>query len=409
MEIFLIDTGEKFMHEFLNTFQNSFFEMPETLNKIPGRAIKCKWNKVHVDHKFDSDVHFIADSIYQNFTFEVVEVITERLLVVNVWPSPDFILLESRDNDHKSFAAEELTLKDDEKRPGQELFTVKELEILDEEPLNTGNPLIAVQGFVTHDDDRLCKFFDPDTVGCFKGGRCRMQHRPEIKDGTCRDTIKMDYLSIPKTYVTPALHSQIKIEITYFYNISKFLCHYRNLKPSKSDVSLPDLIECMNDESKIATYTKIKFNPSYKQLVFYKSEDEHFYRARVDSWLNEDMTTELLLVDIGIVVLAKQNQIYNWCADFNMFLFQAIEMEIVNIQPFPGHEEEREGEGFDIIKKYQEEGKNMLKADVFENVNGIKVKLMNRSEDDIGEELIGLKLALKKKVDPPMTSFVIPG
>ena len=404
MQIFFLDTGETFLQKIIDIPDNSFYEMPEALMKVSPRAIKCKWKEVHLDHQFLSDGAFIANNIFSKLNFEVVE---ELPLVVNIKSHYDHSPLKTLSNLESSVSETVLESTDASKTNNKDMFTVKELEILNEEPLNTENPLLAVQGFITRDDNRLCKFYDPNIGGCFKGGRCRQRHRLEIKDGTCRDAIKTDYLNIPKVLPVPAVYTQVRIEITHFYSINRFLCRYKKLKPSKSDMDLNSLLDFINDEEKIKTYTPIKFNPTWNQLVMYKANDGKFYRARIESCFDEDMNVDLVLVDLGTVESASQDRIFNWCNEFNSVAFQSVEMEIVNIQSI--QDDAKDLEGVKIIIDYQKEGKNTLKADVFNNVCGIKVVLLNKNDDDIGEELVGRKLALKKKMQPPMTGFVIPG
>lgn len=404
MQIFLLDTGETFLIKILEISENSFFEMPEALKKVPGRAIKCKWNKVHLDHQFYNDEAFIANNLYRKLNFEVVE---EKPLVVDIQSYYDHSYFELMSNTGSSVDEIVSKVTDVSSTNSKEIFTVKELEVLNEEPLNTENPLIAVEGFVTRDDNRLCKFYDPKIGGCFKGGRCRQRHQLEIKDGTCRDAIKIDYLNIPKVLASPAVFTKVRIEITHWYCIDKFLCRYRNLKPSKFNVDLDSLIDFINEDEQIKTYTPIKFNPAFKQLVLYKANDGKFYRARIESCFDENMNVELMLVDLGTVEFASQDRIFNWSCEFNSVAFQSVEMEIINIQSFPDNA--GDVEGIKIIMNYQKEGRNTLKADVFDNVLGIKVVLLNKNDDDIGNELIGRNLALKKKLLPPMTGFVIPG
>lgn len=60
-------------------------------------------------------------------------------------------------------------------------LTPEQLKILNEEPLNTSNPLKAILGYVPQDDKRICKFYDPATGGCFKKGHCRFEHVEKIE------------------------------------------------------------------------------------------------------------------------------------------------------------------------------------------------------------------------------------
>jgi krimper len=395
MQIRLIDTGESFVQEILEIPDNSVFELPEALGKIPGRAVECKLQRLEVDHSFDSAFEFIADKLYEKVTLEVVGVAEDNVLLVNV---SQFV--------SESISQENATASPQPpQRFTKEILTEREREILEEEPLNTGNPQVAIQGFVTRDDHRLCKFYDPKIGGCFKGGRCRQRHVLEITDGSCRDTQKISFRGIPKILHLPPLHSSVRIEITHFYSVNKFVCCYRKLKPTKEHV---DLEQLMNSEEQVKDFIPIKFTPAINQLVVFKSPNEKFYRARVEKISGENVEAELLLVDMGIVETAAQKQIFEWRVEFNFVPFQAVEMEIANIEPLSDNA--NEAEGIEVIKQHMQANKNTLKARVFDNIPGIKVKLFSKDEEDIGQELVDRKLALERVVAPPLTNqLVIPG
>lgn len=60
-------------------------------------------------------------------------------------------------------------------------LTKEELEELYEEPLNTSNALKAIMGYAPKDDERICRFYDPETGKCFKGNSCQFEHVPALK------------------------------------------------------------------------------------------------------------------------------------------------------------------------------------------------------------------------------------
>jgi Tudor domain len=422
MNIFLIDTGENFILKILDVPDGTFFELPEAMKEVAGLAIKCQCNEIEIEHQFESQQSFLANNLYRKFTFEVVNVMTGGELKVDIMPYDESSINEDpeAENPHVKSNKDceqnqvQIQLKPilnkEDGAVKKEMMTEEELEIWNEEPLNTGNAQVAVQGFSTRDDERLCKFYDPTIGGCFKGGRCKQRHRLEIKDGSCRDQIKIYFNDISKILPSPVLHSTVKIEITSFYDVSKFLCRYAKLKNVKGGSDLETLIDHMNEEEETKNFTQLTYYPSIHQLVIFKSSDDKFYRARVKSLQDDKKTVELLLVDLGLIEKAQCNRIFNWSTRFNYLSFQAIEMEIANIQPLPRNTGDREG--IAIVLDYLNQSRNSLKAVIFENVVGIKVKLFNTCGEDIGQELVDRKLAAEKVVDlPTLANFktFIPG
>lgn len=45
----------------------------------------------------------------------------------------------------------------------------------------TQNAMVAVMGYSPQDDKRICQFYDPKTGGCFKGGKCRLEHVAKLE------------------------------------------------------------------------------------------------------------------------------------------------------------------------------------------------------------------------------------
>lgn len=430
MRLFLLDIGDEFLMGILEIPEETLFEMPESLKDLEGLAIKCTWKDIELEHQFETAQSFLANSLYRKFTFEVVNVLQNSELKVNIMPFDEFSIFEESDIEKTSEKsksegepkAEETegidlhldlhkepistSLKDEK----NEVISESDRAIWNEEPLNTCDAQVAVQGFSTRDDERLCKFYDPKLGGCFKGGRCKLRHRLEIKDGTCRDAKKIYIENISKVLPSPALHSSVKIDIISFYNVSKFICRYAKLKNPKGGSNLETLIDHMNEEEEIKTYSPMTYYPAIKQLVFVKSSDDRFYRARVESLLNGEKAVKLLLLDLGTIEEAQCNRIYNWCTRFNYLSFQTIEMEIANIQPLPQNTGDKEG--IAIILDYLKQSKYSLKAVVFENVIGIKISIFNIHGEDIGQELVDRKFAAEKAIGPPtpvnLNSF-IPG
>lgn len=71
-------------------------------------------------------------------------------------------------------------------------------------------------GYVPRDDRDYCKFFDPKTLGCFKGPHCRKIHMPLDKEGWTQDT-EFAKISIPSAPL-PQVGTEIKGFVTCVVN-----------------------------------------------------------------------------------------------------------------------------------------------------------------------------------------------
>lgn len=412
MKIHLLDTGENHLIPLSDIPLDAFYEMPPEVMEVPPLAIKCIVNNIEIESGdgpgSDGFEQFIADNVYKTFAFEVVSIEDDKL-VVNVLPyassETSSIDIDEEFNDGLSGENVNLVMAAPVAQPihptalTKEYFTQQELEILDEEPLNTGNALVAVQGFQTHDDRNICQFYDPELRGCWKGGRCKQLHISKIEDGTCRDRQRIHMTDIPKSFPLPQLFSIIPIEITSFIRGVRFYCRYPTLKTRRDGITLEHLLDEMNSEDEVSQYQRFKFMPGFKELVIVQSNDGRFYRARVEELLDEDCSAELLLVDFGILEKASLKMLYHWVPRFNYLEFQTVEMEIANIQlPRGGHYEDIQVK---ILKIMDKSPNNMLQAIIVENVVAIRCKLLDEYGDDIGEMLAGEGFARLRSVDPP--------
>lgn len=368
MKLFLLDTGESFIMPILGMPPNSIFEMPPDLKQVPALALKSQYINIEVDHDNESSFEFIQSHLYRKLTFEVLKV-DPGLLTVNILP---YFESELEDSPTETSSEGELTSK--------------QVEIFYEEPSNLDDPLLAVQGFKTHDDDRICKFYDPKTGGCFKGWHCKLRHVSGIKDGTCCDNKEIYFGNIPNSLALPSLHTKVKIEITHFKDVANFFCRYWKLKPATDQHTLGNLTTQMNKPDVIATYKPLVDSPAYMQLVVVKS-DGMFCRGRVEQVFGDWYDAEVLLVDFGTLETLNSKKFYQWCPRFNYLPFQTVEMQIANVKPIDGRSNEA---AINKIMSYVEESeKNYLTALIFENVGIIKCTLFNSEDEDIGERLVG--------------------
>lgn len=406
MRVQMMDVGEEFTIPVAELPVGKMLVMPEHFQGIPPLAIKCRGHEVFVeiDDLADSAA-FLASIVYHKYTFEVIAV-EKDLIVVDILP---FDESQCWDEEQAFEEIQQIAVEEAKTLPGKatvatkDTMTPREREIWDEEPLNTNNPQIALQGFETK-DDRLCKFYDPEIGGCWKGGRCKLRHRAELNDGTLRDTAECHFDNIEKTMPLPRLHSNIKFKVTDMVTNNRFWCVYGGLKKERGGYDLVMLTNFMNLEEEVETYTKLTSIPHIKQLVLYKSKDGKFHRGRVESFADEEYRVQVVLVDQGILIDVQYKYLYHWGPRLDFLAFQAVEIEIANIKQDESIDKTK------IMPHLQNADGTPLKGFVLDICTGIKCTLRDSEDNDIGKKLVELGLAELKKLPPPTTiSFGIPG
>lgn len=404
----MIDIGEIHTIAIKELPYNNMCVCPDNLKDLPPLAIKCRGHEIFDETNEPLDpVSFFASILYRKQTFEVIKV-KEDHIVVDILPFDN-----QQDWDDERIAEEFKQTAAEDAAPItvnhvesiKQTMTSKEKEVWDEEPLNTNNPQVALQGYQTRDDDRLCKFYDPEIGGCWKGGRCKLRHVAELKDGTLRDTAESHFDNIEKTLPLPRLHSKIQLRVTEMIENNKFWCVYEGLKKTKGGADMETLTNFINMQQEVETYSILKSVPHVRQLVLYKSADGKFHRARVESLADENYCFQVLLVDKGIVLEGiEYKKLYLWNPRVEFLPFQAVEVEIANIK------HDNDADKSKIMPHLQSTDGKPLKGFVVEVFTGIKCTLLDSEGNDIGEKLVGLGLAEEKKpVAPTTTAFGLPG
>lgn len=432
MKLYLQDTGETLTTSIKNFYFGTTFMIPEPLREVHGLAVKCVWNEIVVDIPSCSEDSFLENSVFQKFTFEVIKT-SEESLEVNILPYddnseellsyeelneenlnsniceykeveeegvdlklmplepsvPEEILLQSQnfqENDNQSNSGTARVSKD--------LMTPEQLEAWLEEPLNTEDPEVAVDGYKTQDDYRRCRFYDPAIGGCFKGGRCKQIHVSEV-DGSSRDSKEVT-LNIPKTLPVPAVGTTLEVQVTRYKSVRSLVCRYVNQKSTKKDIDGKVLFEHMNLMNQIVQYKLMTEKPALKQLVIAKI-DSSFYRCRVEDYTSTDSAFEVLMLDYGLLKKVHMKYLYSWSPRFDYYPFLTIEIAIANIQPFTNDETAFRNKLMDII----EESGNRLKCLVVENFCDIECLLYNDKCEDIGRKLIDWGFVAEKALKAP--------
>lgn len=427
MEIYLLDTGERFVLRIIDFHFEAIFEMPPTAKSIPALALKCELNHIEVG-PFANELEFFKAILYHKFTIEVVSV-EEDFLLVDIYPfdetneslgdssldeslenSPQEQVALDKETNEQSSSFSELSADSNQLSPVIKIENFNSMEqfIWLSEPLATDDPLIAVQGFATEDNVGLCKFSDPQIGGCWKKGQCHLRHQNTIKDGSCRDQQEIFHINKYKTLPLPPIHSVVKIKITTVVSTNQFWCTYVNTKAS-SNKPLDTLVATMNKPEEIKSYQAIKFAPAENQLVVVKASDGKYYRGRVtdgDTDYETELAANVLLVDFGIFEKIFLDSIFNWIHRFGHELeFQAVEMEIANIKPLENNDDEQDA--IHLLNKLIAKHQNKFKALIFENIVGIKCRLTCPDFDDIGEHLVDIGLASPRTIQPPLGDLQI--
>lgn len=300
-----------------------FYVMPEKIKDVPSLAIKCKWNENNVTgcENFDKSA-FLQSSIYQTFDFEVLNHQNEEK-IVNIWK------ISKDDGD-----------KQDEKAL---------LSLFDEDHLNTENAMIAIQGFSTRDDDRRCMHYDAETRGCFKKGRCKLNHVPELEEGVYRDKKEIFYYN-HFAQILPKVKVLYDIQITAFSSLNRFFCFFSD-EMFYGGKSLKKLSKQLNDKMEVMKYQKLTCLPAAGELVIAKHENT-FYRGKVMNLSDLNSCVAIFLVDEGSIIDSMHlNMLYEYCSRFSKYPFFAMELEVANIAPMPGNSEHERG--IDLLMNMQ--------------------------------------------------------
>ncbi|XP_037806977.1 uncharacterized protein LOC119600656 [Lucilia sericata] len=171
-------------------------------------------------------------------------------------------------------------------------LTDDELEMLYEEPLNTSNAMKAVMGYDPQDDKRICRFYDPEIGGCFKGVNCKLEHTLRQPDGWTKDVIPAASIidcRHPTTIFPPG--SIINITPTYIGRLDRFYAIIND--PLQTATPL-----VWNDED-IPSWKHLKKPPHMFELVLSRYIDDLWYRAKIMSHDDDYKMFKVLYVDYG--------------------------------------------------------------------------------------------------------------
>lgn len=285
----------------------TFMMIPEQIVDIPGLAKKCKWIDSEIEDINDKTTFLQNHQFKKILTFEVLEVNKSGLGFVKIWPYEEQENYEEIDSDRL-------------------IFTSDELEELYEEPLNTENALIAINGYATKDDENFCRFYDPKIGGCFKGGSCKLKHLPASDDAyECRD--REEILIKKEDYDYIILNESYEIVITAFRTVNRFIFRFDD--PEYKDKA-QQIQNKVNDPRNCKSFKKISHFPEIDQLVIIKKNEE-FFRAKVIE--HESHKYIVWCLDFGHLESVYMDMMYDFVMCLQDIPFITHETEISKICP----------------------------------------------------------------------------
>lgn len=198
---------------------------------------------------------------------------------------------------------------DDEEPLANELkLTAEQLRVLYEDPNATTNALKAILGYVPHDDERICPFYEESTGRCFKGNSCQLEHIKPLENGLTRDRCTV-YTKLMQP-ILPLVGSWVKAYITWVVHINEFYIYIPKLAP----ISLKAIKDKLNKTEHCELYRNIMRSLHTDELVLVKCNGE-FRRGRaIDVIEGEDYvnTVRVFLIDYGAVKTIPFTDVFEW-------------------------------------------------------------------------------------------------
>lgn len=216
------------------------------------------------------------------------------------------VTLQLQDEEESSSESESSEESDDEQLENELQLTEEQLRVLHEDPATTTNALKAILGYVPHDDERICQFYEKRTGRCFKGNSCQLEHIEPLENGLTRDRCAV-YTKLVQQ-ILPLIGSRVKAYVTWVYDINEFYIYIPKLAP----ISLKAMKEKLNKTEHCELYRNIKRLHSH-ELVLVKCDGE-FRRGRAMEVIEEEYitTVQVFLIDYGAVKTIPLTDVFEW-------------------------------------------------------------------------------------------------
>lgn len=196
---------------------------------------------------------------------------------------------------------------EDEQWENELQLTEEELRELCADPATTTNALKAILGYVPHDEERICPFYEESTGRCFKGNACQLEHIKPLENGLTRDRRPVYTKLVPQ--IMPLVGSRVKAFVTWVIDID-FYVYIPKLAP----MLLIGLKDKLNKREHSELYRNIKGLLLAQELVLVKCDDE-FRRGRVREVFDEyegATMVQVFLIDYGAVKTIPLTDVFEW-------------------------------------------------------------------------------------------------
>ena len=316
IRIYLIDTGKVLELKFE---AESYYELPNHLN-FPDLSTKCKLKNA---------CNTLKDLLFKKVVLRKIWITDEEF--PGFIDEYELLYVEPENKSPAKELPKELPKKILSEGISKDTLTQEELDVLNEEPLNTNDPMLATLGYSVEDDNR-CQFYDEKTGGCFKRGRCYKDHFPE-DNHDLRSQTQIFFDNIPLQLELPAVNSIIFIFPLHFEAINLLYAHI--IQPNKiyidSKTDLMKLNMMMNTPAAIRSYELIEEIPAINQLVIALGIKDKYYRAKVCD-VNDNDTCNVFFVDYGYKLTIDTTELRRYKVQYNFLPFQAVPLIIGNVQ-----------------------------------------------------------------------------
>lgn len=217
------------------------------------------------------------------------------------------VTLRLQGDEESSSESESDDESDDEQLENELQLTEEQLRMLYEDPATTTNALKAILGYVPHDDEHICPFYDESTGRCFKGNSCQLNHVSKLDNGLTRDRCAV-YTKLLQQ-IMPIVGSMVKAYVTWVFDINEFYIYIPKLAP----ISLGGIKAKLNKTEHCESYRNIKRLLYAHELVLVKCDGE-FRRGRVIEVIEEEYSTtvQVFLIDYGAVKTIPFTDLFEW-------------------------------------------------------------------------------------------------
>ncbi|XP_034108661.1 uncharacterized protein LOC117570877 [Drosophila albomicans] len=275
----------------------AFFGLPKDMSAMPAEAIRCQVHNLEIAHMVQFLYKRIQLRVLANNGKDLeVEVLEEHKTESAV--EKELAAVGPKQYDQgiaNSFSKETPPDYDEEVHsviPNPDLvqstlqLTEEQKAILETVEEGTSNAVKAVLGFNPTDDKRICRFYDPNIGGCFKGSHCRLMHEHFASHGATKDKECIDALPIASRSPKD-LGSVVRVLVTYIKSSTQiyvqFIDESTPLVWTKKDVPDSEL--------------KLHRAPRPLDIVLALYTDGYYYRAQIIDELDD--LFKIFYIDYG--------------------------------------------------------------------------------------------------------------